>query len=161
MPTDPRRDAPISDTAASDTPASEIVCGMGGDAVVALRARERTRTILAANFDLDAVLLFVILGRGSHGEGGSWVAETAKVAASFLIGLAVAWLVARAWTAPWAVRTGAIVWAATLGVGIALRPVFGRSVQVSFVVVTALFLALFLIGWRVVAGWWARRRTPA
>lgn len=139
----------------------DIVCGMGGEAVVALRAKDRRRTVLAANFDLDSVLLFVILGRGSHGEGGNWFAETGKVAASFLIALVVGWFVARAWQAPWAVRTGGIVWAVTLGVGMLLRPVFGRDVQASFVVVTALFLALFLVGWRVLAGFLERRRGPA
>ena len=109
-------------------------------------------------FDLDSVLLFVILGRGSHGEGGNWFAETGKVVASFAIGLVVGWLVASAWRAPWAARTGWIVLATTLVVGMVLRPVFGRSVQVSFVIVATLFLTLFLVGWRLLADQVLRRR---
>jgi len=140
---------------------ADVVCGMGGEAVVALRAQERKRRVLAALFDLDSVLLFVILGRGSHGEGGNWFAETGKVAASFVIGLVVGWVVARAWRAPWAARTGWIVWAATLAVGMALRPAFGRSVQVSFVIVAALFLTLFLVGWRLLAEQLRHRRNVA
>lgn len=139
---------------------ADIVCGMGGEAVVALRRQDARRRTIAGALDLASVLAFVVLGRGSHGEGGNWFVETGKVAASFLIGLVLAWLVTRAWTAPWALRTGVLVWAVTLVVGMALRPVFGRSVQVSFVIVTALFLGLFLIGWRYAALVVQRRRTP-
>ena len=57
-----------------------------------------------------------------------------------------------------AVYAGVIVWASTLVVGMALRAVSGQGVQPSFVIVAGLFLALFLIGWRVVSGWIARRR---
>lgn len=153
-------DTPTSTPA--DTPTGTpagIVCGMGGEAVVELRAQDRRRAIVAAACDLGSVLLFVVLGRGSHGEGGSWLEETGKVAASFLIGVVVAWLVNRAWRTPWAIRTGVGVWAVTLVAGMALRPVFGRSVQVSFVIVTALFLALFMVGWRTGVELVRRRRT--
>ena len=122
-------------------------------------ARPDRRTIaLAAMFDVDTILLFVLIGRRSHDEGGSFLVETVKVAASFLIALAVAWLVARAWRAPRAARTGAVVWAVTVAVGVALRPVFGRHVQVSFVIVAAVFIGLGLIGWRAVARQVGKRR---
>ena len=107
------------------------------------------RTLLAAGAaDLACVVAFVLIGRRSHDEGGSYLAETAKEAASFLVGVVVAWAVTRAWRAPRSLRTGVAVWAVTLAVGMALRPLFGRDVPVSFVVVTAIVLAVFMLGWR-------------
>jgi peptidoglycan/LPS O-acetylase OafA/YrhL len=117
----------------------------------------RRAAATAAAADVACVLAFVLIGRRSHDEGGSYVAETAKVAASFLIGVAVAWLVVRAWRAPRTLRTGVGVWAVTLIVGMALRPLFGRDVPVSFVVVTAVVLAVFMLGWRALVPIVARR----
>ena len=116
------------------------------------------RATAAATVDVAAILLFVLIGRRSHDEGGSFLAETAKVAASFLIALAVGWVVARAWRAPRSTRTGLIVWIATVAVGLALRPAFGRSVQLSFAIVTAVFTGLTLVGWRAVARQLSSRR---
>lgn len=113
--------------------------------------RATVRPAVAAAIDAGAILLFVIIGRGSHSEGGNVVVETGKVAASFLIALAVGWLIAQAWRAPASLRTGGIVWVTTVVLGMLLRPVFGRSVQMSFVIVTILFTGLFLLGWRFVA----------
>ena len=118
----------------------------------------RRAAVLAVALDTASVLLFVLIGRRSHEEDGGFVAETAKVAASFLIALAVGWLVARAWQAPRALRTGVVVWAITVAGGMALRPVFGRSVELSFVIVTAAFTALTIVGWRVIARQVASRR---
>jgi len=112
---------------------------------------DRRRAVLAAVFDVDAILLFVLIGRRSHDEGGNFLVETGKVAASFLIALAVGWVVAQGWRAPRSARTGLIVWVTTVAGGMALRPAFGRDVPVSFVIVTALFTGLFLMGWRAVA----------
>ena len=112
---------------------------------------DRRRTVLAAAFDVDAILLFVLIGRRSHDEGGNFLVETGKVAASFLIALSVGWLIAQAWRAPRSARTGLIVWATTVAGGMALRPVFGRDVPVSFVIVTAIFTGVFLMGWRAIA----------
>ena len=78
---------------------------------------------------LDAVLVvvFAVIGRSSHAEGldaaGVW-----GTAWPFLAGLAIGWVVARAWrhpSAPW--PTGVIVWAATLIVGMLLRVAPGRA----------------------------------
>ena len=102
---------------------------------------------------LDAVLVtvFAVIGRSGHAEGldaaGVW-----GTAWPFLAGLAIGWVVARAWrhpSAPW--PTGVIVWAATLIVGMLLRVIVGQGVQVAFVVVAAVTLAILLIGWRSVA----------
>ena len=67
-------------------------------------------------------------------------------------------MAARAWRhplAPW--PTGVIVWAATLVVGMLLRLASDQGVQVAFVIVAALTLAILLVGWRGVAALIARR----
>lgn len=117
----------------------------------------RTR-VRAAILDVASVLLFVLIGRRSHDEGGSYLAETAKVAASFLIAVVAAWIVAQAWRAPRTLRTGVIVWVVTVAGGLALRPVFGRDVPLSFAIVTAIFLGLAIVGWRAVFAQVSRRR---
>lgn len=105
----------------------------------------------AAAADVLLVLAFVMVGRRNHGE--SWaLAEVAQTAWPFLAGLAVGWLVARAWQDPFAVGwTGVIVWAGTVVAGVGLRALSGQGVQTSFVLVSAGVLALVLIGWRLVA----------
>lgn len=107
--------------------------------------------LIAVGADAAAVLLFVVLGRSSHDEGGG-IGATASVAAPFLIGLAAGWLSSpAARTSPFAVRSGVQVWLATVLVGVVLRWLaWDRGTAVSFVIVTAGFLALFMIGWRLV-----------
>lgn len=103
----------------------------------------------AAVLDAALIVLFALLGRSSHHEA---LAGSLGVAAPFLIGAAVGWLAARAWQHPTSLRTGVLVWAGTIVVGMLLRrTVFGRGVDVSFVIVASLFTALFLVGWRVLA----------
>ncbi|WP_165384997.1 DUF3054 domain-containing protein [Cryobacterium sp. SO1] len=106
-------------------------------------------TSLAAGLDVALLLLFVMIGRASHGEGlwgvlGTWW--------PFLAGLIVAWLVLRAWRTPLQIAwTGLGVWMITVIVGVLLRIVSGQGVQVSFVIVTFLVTGAFLIGWRSIA----------
>jgi Protein of unknown function (DUF3054) len=122
------------------------------------RARPGTAAVLGAlALDAGFVLVFAIIGRSSHAEGldvvGVW-----GTAWPFLAGLAVGWGAARAWRhplAPW--PTGVLVSAATLVVGMLLRLVGDQGVQVAFVIVAALTLAIMLVGWRVVAVLIARR----
>src|SRR5260221_13577905 len=59
----------------------------------------------AALLDACCVLAFVAIGRASH-HHGEWVAGLASTARPFLSGLAVGWLVARAWRRPAAVLPG-------------------------------------------------------
>jgi uncharacterized membrane protein (GlpM family) len=99
---------------------------------------------------LDAALVvgFAALGRRSHEEGVT-LAGVLEVAAPFLIALAAGWLVARAWRAPAALRTGAVVWAVTVAGGLLVRStVFDRGVALSFMVVAAITLGVLLVGWR-------------
>jgi hypothetical protein len=115
------------------------------------------RPAVAAAIDAALVLLFVALGRGSHHEGSA-VGGTLRIAAPFLLALALAWLVARnRWDRAWRIPFGVHVWGVTVVVGMVLRhTAFGRGTAPSFVVVAACFLGLFLVGWRAVAS-----RVPA
>jgi hypothetical protein len=110
----------------------------------------RNRTPVAVGLDVFVVVAFVALGRRSHDQdpGVSGLVETA---APFVLGLAIAWLVARAWRDPMSLRTGLVVWPVTIVAGMLLRKAFGDGTATSFVVVATLFVGLFLVGWRGVA----------
>ncbi len=104
--------------------------------------------IAAICVDAATVVAFVALGRDSHAEGEA-VGGIATVAAPFLVGTAIGWIASRHTRRPAGVRTGAVVWACTVVIGLALRGlVFGRPAPVQFIVVAATFLALMLFGWR-------------
>ena len=107
--------------------------------------------VIAVAVDTAAVLLFVVLGRSSHDDGNG-VGSILGVAAPFLVGLAVGWLAAPTpRLRPFAVRSGVQVWLSTVAIGVVLRWfAWDRGTALSFVVVAAAFLGLFLVGWRVV-----------
>jgi len=114
--------------------------------------------IAAAAADLILVLVFVLIGRGSHDEGFTLLG-TLNTAWPFVTGLALGWLVSRAWRTPLSMRRTALpVWASTVVVGVLLRALSGQGVAVSFVIVTLLVLAAFLFGWRALAGLVVTRR---
>jgi hypothetical protein len=120
------------------------------------------RRAVAALLDVAAVLLFVALGRRTHDEDGSWLGGALEVAAPFLIGLAVGWLIARAWRAPTDPATGVQVWLSTLVIGMLLRRfVFDDGTALPFVIVATVFLGALLVGWRLVAERLSARRAPA
>jgi Protein of unknown function (DUF3054) len=106
-----------------------------------------------------AILAFATIGRLSHAEGLS-LPGVIEVAWPFLVGGAVGTLAGRIWRRPAALSSGAAVWAGTLVGGMLLRWLTGGGVQLSFVVVAGVTLALFLIGWRAVLRL-ARVRRPA
>lgn len=109
------------------------------------------RPVLATLADVCCVLVFVLIGRASHHDGEA-LAGIAMVAWPFLAGLAIGTLAARAWRQPLALLpTGLVVWAATVAGGQLLRVVSGQGTQPSFIAVSAVFLGLFLLGWRVIA----------
>ncbi|WP_368499843.1 DUF3054 domain-containing protein [Herbiconiux sp. A18JL235] len=106
---------------------------------------------LAAAVDVALVLLFVAIGRRSHDEDGALLGFLIT-AWPFLAGAAVGWLASLAWRRPLAVApTGVVVWAAAVALGMVFRMLTGQGVQLSFVIVTALVLAAFLVGWRAAA----------
>jgi uncharacterized membrane protein (GlpM family) len=117
------------------------------------------RAPLAAGLDTFAVVLFVAIGRREH-ERDSAISGLITTAAPFLIALAVAWLVLRAWKRPTDLATGVGVWAIVVAVGMVLRNlVFDDGTATSFVIVATLFLGLFIVGWRAVFVLIERRRT--
>jgi hypothetical protein len=109
--------------------------------------------------DVVSILVFVALGRKNHDEGGNIASGTLKVAAPFLIALALGWLMARAWKSPTSPTTGVQIWVVTVGAGMLLRHfVFDRGTALPFIIVASGFTLLFLVGWRFVWEWWAARR---
>jgi hypothetical protein len=109
-------------------------------------------TLVVVSFVVDVlcVLFFVVLGRRSHHEDGTVLEATFKVAAPFLIALAVGWLLARAWRNPTALGAVAVIWVVTVALGMVLRNlVFDRGTAVSFIVVTSIVTFVLLFGWRL------------
>lgn len=112
--------------------------------------------------DVASILLFVVVGRSNHNEGNA-LRGVASVAAPFLLALGVGWLAAvRVDPRPFGVRFGAVVWAATLAVGMVLRrTAFNRGTATPFVIVATVFLGLTLLGWRIVVDRLSRRSDPS
>jgi Protein of unknown function (DUF3054) len=106
--------------------------------------------------DVLCVLAFVVIGRANHHAGES-LAGAAGTAWPFLAGLAAGELATRSWRRPFAlVPTGVGVWLATVAIGQALRVAAGPGTEIAFIAVSAVFLGLSLLGWRVAAA-----RVPA
>lgn len=112
----------------------------------------RPRVLWPLVADLACVLALALGGKGSHEASASdWIVLTIAwpfAVASLLAhaGLAVRRLApARVWPA------GVVVLAVTYAVGMVLRGVSGRGLAPGFLVVALLFLALTMLGWRVVA----------
>lgn len=109
------------------------------------------RAALGLLADVFFVLAFVVIGRANHHAGES-LAGVASTAWPFLAGLAIGEVATRAWRRPIAlVPTGVGVWLATVAFGQVLRVISGQGTDFAFVCITAAFLGLFLIGWRLVA----------
>ncbi len=118
------------------------------------------RVTIAALADAAVVMVFVAIGRRSHDEGSA-LRGLVETAAPFLLGLTTAWLAARSWQNPFAVRTALMIWPVTVAVGMVLRRVvFDDGTAPSFIVVATTFLGLFLLGWRMAVSP-QRRRPPA
>jgi FtsH-binding integral membrane protein len=108
--------------------------------------------------DLLFVLLFVGIGRTSH-QHGVTLSGMVSTTWPFAVGLLVAWLTTlwrrRAGDAP---SDGALIVLLTVIVGMVLRVVSHQGTAVAFVIVALVFLGLFLVGWRAVFRFVARRR---
>jgi hypothetical protein len=107
--------------------------------------------------DICCVLVFVVIGRANH-HAGETLAGVASTAWPFLAGLAAGEVATRGWRRPFAlVPTGVGVWAGTVVGGQLLRVISGQGTALAFIVVSVLFLGLFLLGWRLGARLLARR----
>jgi hypothetical protein len=114
---------------------------------------------MAVVLDIACVLVFVIIGRASHTKGES-LAGIASTAWPFLAGLGVGWLASRAWRRPLAILpVGLAVWLSTVAIGMVARVISGQGTAAAFIAVALVFLALFLLGWRLLARL-ARRYRP-
>jgi hypothetical protein len=97
--------------------------------------------------DVVLVVVFAAIGRASHGEDP--IAGLGETAWPFLVGVLVGWLVQGAWRDPLPpIRAGLGIWGATLVVGMLLRALSGQGIAIPFVIVAAIVLFAFLVGWR-------------
>jgi len=100
--------------------------------------------------DICAVLAFVAIGRHTHHDGDS-LAGLWHTAWPFLAGLAIGLAASRAWRRPLAlVPAGLGAWLGAAGAGMVIRVLAGQGTAAAFIVVALGFLALFVLGWRVV-----------
>ena len=111
---------------------------------------------VAIAVDIVLVVVFCAIGRRSHDE--AVLTGLLHTVWPFAAGLAVGWIVAaalarrsadaepfdgsRLWTG------GVVIWVCTLVFGMLLRVATGQGTAFSFIVVAAVVLALFLLGWR-------------
>jgi len=107
--------------------------------------------------DAACVVAFAAIGRRSHAEGLDLIG-VASTAWPFLAGAAVGMLAGRIWRDPATLRSGLPVWLGTVVVGMLLRAATGGGIQLSFVIVAATVLAVFLLGWRLLARLLSRAR---
>jgi hypothetical protein len=110
--------------------------------------RQRRPWAIAVVADAVAVLVFATIGRASHHETtgirGVW-----HTAWPFLLGAALAWaFTAYARVRPTAIRAGVRVWVWTVVIGMVVRASSGAGTAPAFVVVAAVVLGVFLVGWR-------------
>ena len=112
--------------------------------------------------DVVAIVVFAILGRSSHAEANTLLGVLGT-AWPFLAGAVVGHGLCRSAGAlrgdPTGRRPGAVVWAATVVVGMLLRVASGDTAAWSFILVASIVLAVFLLGWRVLVRLARRART--
>jgi hypothetical protein len=106
--------------------------------------------------DAALVVVFAALGRASHAEENALVGALVT-AWPFLVGLGAGWALVRWRSGRWplTVGNGIPVWVCTLVVGMLLRAATGQGTALSFILVAATVLAVFLIGSR----WLLARRS--
>jgi hypothetical protein len=114
--------------------------------------------------DVLALLIFVIIGRLSHGLTDAWLLNVARIATPFLIGWLVVAIPAGAYradrlTSPaWLMGRTAIAWLVGNGIAFALRALlFQNNVTLPFALTSVAFTGLFLLGWRACYLWWYNR----
>ena len=114
--------------------------------------------LLAFGIDVVLLLVFVLIGRRSHGEAAS-TAGLVSTLWPFLVGLLAGWVVTLAWRRPLAVLwSGIPIWLMTVALGMLIRMSVGQGVQLSFIVVATIVLGVFPVGWRMLALPVVRRR---
>ena len=134
--------------------------GTTGPHVPARRTRPG-RILWAAVIDVVAVIVFVVLGRASHQESASFGGFLVTVW-PFLAALAIGWLAGQAWKHPFRLTLPGIpLWVITVVGGMTFRVASSQGIAVPFIIVAALVLGVFLLGWRAVATAITRRSDKA
>ncbi|MGC4110757.1 MAG: DUF3054 domain-containing protein [Nocardioides sp.] len=121
--------------------------------------RPRHAWPIAIGADAVAVLVFATIGRANHHES-TGVAGVWHTAWPFLLGAALGLAVtAYSRITPTSVRAGVRVWVWTVVIGLVVRAATGRGVPAAFIVVAAIVLGAFLVGWRAALIWrtWSSR----
>jgi hypothetical protein len=109
--------------------------------------------------DFCCVLLFVVIGRANHHDGGG-LAGLWGTLWPFATGTAIGLLLTRFWRRPDALLpTGAGVWLGTVVIGMILRVLAGQGTAFAFILVALAFLGLSQLGWRVAWRWLRPART--
>jgi hypothetical protein len=101
-----------------------------------------------AVLDAVCVLLLVVVGTRNH-DTDDGVLAVLGVGLPFWIALAVVHAVPPVRRRAAQTGTGAIVWVATVAIGMTLRNlVFDRGTAAAFIVVATVFLGITMLGWR-------------
>lgn len=119
----------------------------------------RRHSAVGLGADAALVVLFAVVGNRSHTSGLS-AAEVWSTAWPFLMGLALGWLLTVSWRHPSSIWPGGVVVViVTVACGMMMRQLFtDGGVQLSFVVVATLTLAVFMLGRRLMTRLLFRRR---
>lgn len=123
---------------------------------------------LLAVGDLLTLLLFVVIGRISHGMTSDWLVNVLRIATPFVVGWGVAaWLVGAyrpgLWRepAPFLARSAA-AWLLANGLAFLLRYfVMQDRITLPFALTSVAFTGLFLLAWRVIFLIWQQTRGAA
>ena len=104
-----------------------------------------------AVLDAVCVLLLIVVGTRNHDTDDGVLAVLAVLAVGlpFWIALAVVHAIPPVRRSAAETGTGAIVWMATVAIGMTLRNlVFDRGTAAAFIVVATVFLGITMLGWR-------------
>lgn len=106
--------------------------------------------------DSLAILLFVAIGLMQHGSALT-TSSVGLVGWPFAIGMLLGHLAIRSWRSPFALWPhGVLIWAITIVAAMAIRTLLRAGTETSFVIVTAIVLAVFMLGWRAIASFATR-----
>jgi hypothetical protein len=114
------------------------------------RMSPRRIPALAIVADVVAVVVFAAIGRISHAEPDDLLGLLGT-AAPFLVGVMAMWATPIVRAHPVGVWAALTVWAGTVVIGLLVRAGFGEGVPLSFAVVTAISLAVLMLGWRALS----------
>lgn len=120
------------------------------------------RYLPAVIVDVVLVLIFAAIGRASHDENPAGFLLTAwPFLIALLLGHLLAALLPGRPRRPWSLLWGAVVWVVTVAGGMLIRVLSGDTAEVPFIIVAAIVLGVFLVGWRAITALLRRRRVAA